>query len=100
MLPLQRTPPSLTLCDTPSRRAPRLASGQRLLTAMLAPCLADRSFVSKITDYKASAPIGELELGVRKLLQLYVEPPGSGLTWSLRTRKSAPCSALHSACDG
>ena len=35
-LPSPARSPSLTLCRTPSHRAPRLASGQRLFTAMLA----------------------------------------------------------------
>ena len=99
-LPRSQTLPSLTLYCTPSRRAPRHASGQRPLTDTLAPCAGGRATFSKVIDYKASAPIDELELGVQYLLRLHVELPGSGLTWRLRTRKSASCSARRDACDG
>ena len=68
--PFTKRSPSLTLCDTPSRRAPRLASGQRLLTAMLAPCLAARSTFSSTDFSLASAPIDELELGEHWKLEL------------------------------
>ena len=99
-LPRSRPPPSLTLYCTPSRRAPRHASGQRPLTDILAPCAGGRATFSKVIDYKAFAPGDELQLGVQYLLQPSFEPPGSGLTWRLRTRKSASCSARRDACDG
>ena len=92
-LPSPARSPSLTLCDTPSHRAPRYASGQRPLTDILAPCAGGRATFSKVIDYKAFAPGGELEPGERELLRLHFEPLGSGLTWRLRTRKSASCSA-------
>ena len=89
--------PSPSVAHHRTARPDMPASGQRPLTALLAPCLADRSTFSSTDLSLASSPIDGLQVGE-------AGEPSSGSrsssTCTAGQRKKTPASATRRACDG